>query len=68
MLGIAEQPAWVEVKRWSLARPVAGRAASYHLGDGGIGLCGDGWHGKPRIEAAFLSGRELGLELVSRLA
>lgn len=67
VLGIAEQPEWVEVKRWSLARPVAGRAAEYHLGDGGIGLCGDGWHGKPRVEAAFLSGRALGCELSVRL-
>jgi hypothetical protein len=32
-----------------------------------VGLAGDGWHGPPRIEGAFLSGRALGAELGRRL-
>jgi renalase len=67
LLGIDADPSWVEVKRWSLARPVGSRAALFHLGDDGIGLCGDGWAGPPRIEAAFRSGRALGLALAERL-
>lgn len=67
VLGIRREPRWALVKRWSLARPREGRDAPYHLGHAGVGLCGDGWHGPPRVEAAFLSGRALGRALVERL-
>lgn len=66
VLGIAREPAWVLVQRWSLARPHEAREEAYGLTGNGIGLCGDGWHGPPRIEAAYLSGRALGQELARR--
>jgi renalase len=61
------EPAWAEVKRWALARPERPRAQAYHLGDALVGLCGDGWAARSRIEAAFLSGRALGRAVVERL-
>lgn len=70
VLGMAAPPDWVEVKRWGVARPVAGRPEPYHLAEAMVGLAGDGWHardGRPRVEAAYLSGRALGCELVARL-
>ena len=67
VLGIVVEPDWVQVKRWGVARPTAGRPEPFHLGPAMVGLAGDGWHGRPRVEAAFLSGRALGRELAARL-
>lgn len=67
VLGIEHPPRWTSAHRWGLARPVEGRDDPYFLGDSGIGLCGDGWHGRPRVEGAWLSGRDLGRALVQRL-
>jgi renalase len=60
-------PEWTAVHRWSLARPAEPREQSFHLGDAGVGLCGDGW-GSPRFETAWVSGTRLGEELRRRLA
>lgn len=62
-------PEWARAHRWSLAGPSRQRPAPpYALtGDGAIGVCGDAWGERPRIEAAWLSGVRLGRELVSRL-
>ncbi|MEO6998759.1 MAG: FAD-dependent oxidoreductase, partial [Terracoccus sp.] len=67
LLGIREAPTWSRVHRWSLAHPAGTRDRTHHLGDDGIGLCGDSWASKPRVEAAWLSGTELGDSLVARL-
>ncbi len=67
VLGITVEPDWVQVKRWAVARPAADRPEPFHLGPAMVGLAGDGWHGRPRVEAAFLSGRALGRELAARL-
>ena len=72
LLGIDADPEWANVVRWSLAAPIDPHPETYHLGSSGIGLCGDGWIGaseqpRPRVEAAFLSGRALGQALVGRL-
>jgi hypothetical protein len=66
VLGIHEPPAWTHVHRWTFAKPAATRDTSYFLGPDGIGLCGDAWSDKPRVEAAFLSGAALGQALVER--
>jgi predicted NAD/FAD-dependent oxidoreductase len=66
-LGVTAEPDWVEVKRWGVARPVEGRPEPYHLGEAMVGLAGDGWQSRPRIEAAYLSGDALGRELAARL-
>jgi renalase len=59
-------PAWEHVHRWSIARPAQPREEPFHLGEAGVGICGDGW-GSPRVETAWLSGTRLGEELVRRL-
>ena len=67
LLGIDAEPSWTKVKRWSLAHPESPREEPYFLGEAMVGLCGDGWHGKPRVEAAYLSGLELARALLARL-
>ena len=66
VLRLDQPPAWHLAKTWGVAKPAAGRTEPFFLGPAGIGLAGDGWHGRPRIEAAYLSGRALGVELVRR--
>jgi renalase len=67
VLGVDADPQWTYVQRWSLAAPSAGREERYHLGDSGIGLCGDGWGPASKVETAWRSGTELGSALVARL-
>jgi predicted NAD/FAD-dependent oxidoreductase len=72
LLGLGD-PAGTHVHRWSLARPTGEREAAYHLGTGAagaagsLGVCGDGWGRTPKVEGAWLSGRDLGRALVERL-
>jgi len=68
LLGVAEEPRWVEVKRWQHAAPIHPHDELCFLGDAMVGCCGDGWGGNPRIEQAFLSGRALGRLIVARLS
>ena len=66
-----DEPAEVHVHRWTFARPIGERAASYALVDGPsgpIGVCGDGWGPKPKVETAWVSGSRLGRELAGRLS
>ena len=67
-LEIAAAPAYARVHRWSFARPTKQRDEPYLLGDDGLGVCGDGWHGKSRVEGAYLSGRALGRAIAERLS
>lgn len=62
----APAPTSTHVHRWSFARPADGRAEPYTLTEGGLGLCGDGWAEKPRVEAAYLSGKALAEALLAR--
>jgi predicted NAD/FAD-dependent oxidoreductase len=68
LTGVREEPLWSFVHRWTYAQPASTRDEPWHLSDDSVGLCGDGWSDRPRVEAAYLSGRGLGLELASRLA
>ena len=67
VLGVAAMPDWVDVQRWTFARPIGAHAAPFagHP-ELALGLAGDAWHGGPRIEAAWASGRALGAWLASR--
>lgn len=60
VLGITAPPSSAFVRRWSLAKAIHPHRDHYFLGEHGVGLCGDGWHGPSRIESAYLSGRALG--------
>ena len=68
LLGIPADPEWTHVHRWSLSAPAAGREARFHLGEQGVGLCGDGWGPNAKVETAWLSGHLLGSALVARLS
>jgi renalase len=77
-------PLWHRVHRWTFARPAGTREELFALDDGGpddggpvdggpvgqglVGVCGDGWATRSKVEAAYLSGRALGRELVRRLS
>ena len=67
-LGIRAEPSYARVHRWSFARPTRQRDDPYFIGDGGMSVCGDGWHGKSRVEGAYLSGRALGQAIADRLS
>ena len=67
-LEISSAPAYAHVHRWSFARPTKQRNEPFLLDDHGLGVCGDGWHGKSRVEGAYLSGRALGQAFVERLS
>lgn len=65
------EPDDAHVHRWTFARPVGERTATHALvegPDGLVGACGDGWGASPKVETAWLSGRDLGRALVERLS
>jgi len=65
LVGLRTDPVWTHAHRWRYAAPTADRDHTFHLGDDGIGLAGDGW-GSARIETAWRSGTDLGRKLVER--
>ncbi|MFG1872985.1 NAD(P)/FAD-dependent oxidoreductase [Micromonospora arborensis] len=68
LLGLPEQAVHVHVHRWTYAKPTSNTAgASHHLDADGIGLAGDAF-GKPRVQSAWRSGRDLGRAIAARLA
>lgn len=66
LLGLPEPAELTHVHRWTYAKPVAGGDGTYHLDDDGIGLAGDAF-GRPRVQSAWRSGRDLGRALATRL-
>ena len=68
VLSIGARPDWVDVQRWTFARPTGASDDPCYLDrDLGLGLAGDAWAGGPRVEAAWCSGRALGQALAERL-
>ncbi len=66
-LGISTAAESSHVQRWTFAKPSGTREERYHLSEELIGVCGDAWSDKPRVEAAYLSGVALGAALAERL-
>jgi predicted NAD/FAD-dependent oxidoreductase len=60
-------PLWVRTRRWSLAAPCHPQRAPFALHPSLVGVCGDAWGPRPRIEQAWMSGHLLGAELLRRL-
>ena len=61
-------PLFAKARRWSLASPCVPQDRPFALDDETlIGVCGDAWGRRPRIEQAWLSGDALGRELAARL-
>ncbi|MEV6518280.1 FAD-dependent oxidoreductase [Micromonospora chalcea] len=68
LLGLPEPALSTHVHRWTYATPAArADGATFHLDDDGIGLAGDAF-GRPRVQTAWRSGRDLGRALAARLA
>jgi renalase len=67
VLGIQTQALSTRVQRWTFARPTGSRADRYFLSENRIGLCGDAWSDRPRVEAAYLSGVAVGRAVAARL-
>ena len=68
VFGIATEPTSTHVHRWTFGKPSGQREEPYALDEERrVGVCGDAFSDRPRVEAAYLSGRELGEELVRRL-
>jgi len=61
------EPELLRAHRWSLASPGSPREEPFGLHPALVGLCGDGWGAKPRVEQAWTSGTGLGEELLRRL-
>ena len=68
VLGIATEPVSTHVHRWTFGKPTGSREEAFALDDSLVGVCGDAFSDRPRVEAAYLSGRALGEELLARLA
>ncbi|TFI45038.1 hypothetical protein E4P29_04710 [Rhodococcus sp. 1R11] len=69
---IASQPAWTHAHRWTFAKPAAQHDSTFALENRSgrfVGFTGDQWceSGVPRVESAWRSGTDLGMELVRRL-
>ncbi len=67
VLDIESVPVVTQVHRWTFGKPAGQREQPFFLGADGVGVCGDAWSTRPRVESAFLSGRALGSALVERL-
>lgn len=68
LLSVSTPPASTLMHRWSYAQPANPRGQDHYLGENGVGVCGDGWAAKPRVEGAWLSGRALAHSLVDRMS
>lgn len=66
LFGLPEPAELTHVHRWTYAKPAAAGDGAYHLDDDGIGVAGDAF-GRPRVQGAWRSGRDLGRALAARL-
>ena len=61
-------PEFARSRRWSLAAPCVTQDRPFALDDDvPVGVCGDAWGPRSRVEQAWLSGNALGEELARRL-
>lgn len=67
VLEISEAASASYVHRWTFAKPAKTRTEPYFLGESMVGLCGDAWSERPRVESAYLSGTALGQAVLDRL-
>lgn len=67
VLGIDTAPDAWQVLPWRHAKPAEPVEQPFHLGPARVALCGDGWHGRSRIESAYLSGHAAGRAVVRLL-
>jgi renalase len=65
--GPVPPPEWERIHRWSLASSREPHSEPYLLTDVPIGVCGDAWGPRSRVEQAWSSGDGLAGELIKRL-
>ena len=66
ILAVGERPLFVDVHRWSLAKPMAAHHALFWRDShSALGIAGDAWADGPKVEAAWRSGNALGRALLS---
>jgi renalase len=65
--GAMPPPDWARVHRWSLASARQPHPEPFALGSGPVGVCGDGWGKRSRVEQAWISGTGLASALLERL-
>ncbi|MGF1662218.1 MAG: hypothetical protein ACFCVG_07060, partial [Kineosporiaceae bacterium] len=66
--GPVPAPRWCHVQRWGYARPDRPRPAPpFALSAEGLGVCGDAWGDRSRVEGAWSSGTGLGAALAAAL-
>ena len=61
ILGFDEEPVWSHAHRWTFAKPIEGTTSptpNFVLGE--VSLASDEFSARPRVEAGWLSGRDLG--------
>ncbi|MEZ0491682.1 NAD(P)/FAD-dependent oxidoreductase [Kineococcus sp. TBRC 1896] len=72
MLGVAAapEPTWARAHRWSLASPLRQHEDAPFGWDeeSGIGVCGDAWGERSKVQTAWESGTALGRHLAERFA
>lgn len=63
-------PTWARAHRWSLAEPLRQHTDATSGWDEGslIGVCGDAWGERPKVQTAWESGTAMGRELAERFA
>jgi predicted NAD/FAD-dependent oxidoreductase len=67
--GRVPEPEFAKARRWSLAAPCAPQEHPFALDDQVlVGVCGDAWGPRSRVEQAWLSGDALGRELAERVS
>lgn len=63
------EPLWARAMRWRLSKPRREHPApDYALHPSGIGVCGDDWGARSRVEGAWASGTKLGRRLARQLS
>ncbi len=67
ILDLDVEPTMTHLHRWTYAKPAQTRTASFLLTDQKVGICGDAWSERPRVESAWVSGTELGTALLEKL-
>lgn len=64
IMGFDAEPVWTHAQRWTFAKPIEGTTSgepNFVLGE--VSRAGDEFSDRPRVEAGWLSGRDLGRAL-----
>lgn len=64
IMGFGAEPVWASAHRWTFAKPIEGTTSDHPLfHHGQVSLAGDSFADRPRVEAGWISGTGLGIQL-----